>query len=82
MPPVPQHVPVRLTQAQRKVVAEIVPDLANRLKLDEPPQRTTQSTLDEIKAIRDVAEAARIYARQARLGLEAQNDAAENATHQ
>ncbi|HET6316537.1 MAG TPA: DNA methyltransferase [Chloroflexota bacterium] len=34
-------------------------------------------TPDEVTAIADVAEAARIYARQARLGLEAQNDAAE-----
>src|SRR5215207_10165221 len=33
--------------------------------------------LDEVRAIPDVAEAARVYARQARLGLEAQNDAAE-----
>jgi len=37
-------------------------------------------SLDEVKAIHDLAEAARVYARQARLGLEAQNDAAENAT--
>ena len=34
-------------------------------------------SVDDARAIRDVAEAARIYARQARLGLEAQNDAAE-----
>src|SRR6266581_1717869 len=33
--------------------------------------------LDEVKVICDLAEAARAYARQARLGLEAQNDAAE-----
>ena len=33
--------------------------------------------VDEVKAIRDRAEAARVYAREARLGLEAQNDAAE-----
>ena len=33
--------------------------------------------VDEVKAVVDLAEAARIYARQARLGLEAQNDAAE-----
>src|SRR6266852_7146086 len=33
--------------------------------------------IDEVKAIVDLAEAARVYARQARLGLEAQNDAAE-----
>ena len=34
-------------------------------------------SVDDAKAIHDVAEAARVYARQARLGLEAQNDAAE-----
>src|SRR6266849_2992821 len=33
--------------------------------------------VDDAKAIHDFAEAARVYARQARLGLEAQNDAAE-----
>jgi hypothetical protein len=35
MPAVPQHVPVRLTQSQRKVVVEIVPELGGRLKLEE-----------------------------------------------
>jgi len=34
-------------------------------------------SLDEVKTIRNTAEAARIYARQVQLGLEAQNDAAE-----
>ena len=34
-------------------------------------------SLDEVTAIADVAEAARVYARQARLRLQAQNDAAE-----
>ncbi len=34
-------------------------------------------SIDEVKAIVDLAEAARVYARQARLGLDAQNDAAE-----
>jgi hypothetical protein len=32
MPAVSQQFPVRLTQAQRKVVTEIVPELADRLK--------------------------------------------------
>ena len=49
--PAPQHYPVRLTQAQRKVVAEIVPDLADRLKLDEPDQRTIEFTVTELKII-------------------------------
>jgi len=41
MPDSPPHCPVRLTQAQRKAVAEIAPELADRLNLDEPepPQR-------------------------------------------
>jgi hypothetical protein len=50
-----QHFPVKLTQAQRKVVAEIVPKLADRLKLDEKPQRTIEFTLVELKAIKEKA---------------------------
>ena len=50
-----QHFPVRLTQAQRKVVAEIAPELADRLKLDERNQRTIQFTLAELKAIKEKA---------------------------
>jgi hypothetical protein len=55
MPAVPQHVTVRLTQAQRKVVAEIAPELAERLKLDERNQRTINFTLAELKAIKEKA---------------------------
>src|SRR5260370_21368069 len=55
MPAVPQHFPVRLTQAQRKVVAEGAPELAERLKLDERNQRTIQFTLAELKAIKEKA---------------------------
>src|SRR5579871_2773011 len=55
MPAVPQHVPVRLTQAQRKVVAEIAPELADRLKLDERNQRTISFTLAELRAIKEKA---------------------------
>jgi hypothetical protein len=66
MPASPQHYPVKLTQAQRKVVAEVVPELADRLKLDESPQRTIQFTPDEIKAIHKQAVAA---VRQASTGM-------------
>ncbi len=58
MPAVPQHAPVRLTQAQRKVVAEIAPELADRLKLHERNQRTIPFTLAELKAIKAKAEKA------------------------
>jgi hypothetical protein len=51
MPAVPQQFPVKLTQAQRKVMAEIVPEMADRLKLDEKPQRTIKFTLDELMKI-------------------------------
>ena len=50
-----QHFLVRLTQAQRKVVAEIAPELAGRLKLDERNQRTIEFTLPELKAIKEKA---------------------------
>jgi hypothetical protein len=58
MPPNQQpdeHFPVRLTQAQRNVVAEIAPDLADRLKLEERNQRTISFTLAELKAIKEKA---------------------------
>ena len=58
MPAVPQHVPVKLTQAQRRAVAEIAPELARRLKLGERNQRTIQFTLAELRAIREKAGAA------------------------
>jgi hypothetical protein len=49
------HFPVRLTQAQRKVVAEIIPLLADRLKPEEQNRQTIQFTLAELKAIRWLA---------------------------
>jgi hypothetical protein len=50
--------PVKLTHAQRKVLAEIAPELADRLKLDETPQRTLLFTLVELQAIKQKAETA------------------------
>jgi hypothetical protein len=55
MPAVPPHFPVGFTQAQRKVVAEIIPVLADRLKLDERNQRTIEFSLAELKAIKEKA---------------------------
>lgn len=51
MPPSPQRYPVRLTQAQRKVIAEMIPELAGRLNLQEPDQRTMQFTVAELQFI-------------------------------
>jgi hypothetical protein len=52
--------PVRLTLAQRIVVAEVFPKFSERLRLDEPNQRMVALTLDELKVIcRKVAPAIR-----------------------
>ncbi len=50
--------PLRLTGAQRKAVAEQLPDLRPRLLLDQSNQRTLQFTLDEMKKIAQTARAA------------------------
>lgn len=47
-------------------------------KLDTATRMLAEAkTLDEVKQVRDIAEAARVYARAAKLGLEAYNHAAE-----
>ena len=43
--------PLRLTQAQRQVVADLFSEYAHRLQLDEPDQRTPRFTLDELRQI-------------------------------
>lgn len=48
---------VLLTQAQRKVVAELLPKLADRLKLDEKNPRTISLTSKELEAIQQKAAA-------------------------
>jgi hypothetical protein len=58
--------PVLLTQAQRKAVALLLPDLADRLKLDENNQRTIPPSLAELKEIRKKAPVA---VRQAESGM-------------
>jgi|GEM_PF-541121 len=62
MPDSPPHYPVRLTQAQRKALAEIAPELADRLNLDEPDQRTMPFTVAELKVIRKQAAASACHA--------------------
>ena len=50
---------VLLTQAQRKVVSDLLPELAARLILDEKNSRTIPFTVKKLEAIRDKAEVAR-----------------------
>ena len=50
--------PVRLTEAQRKVVAEILPKFSDRLRLNEPAMRPVDLSLTEMKSIHDVVRAA------------------------
>lgn len=50
------------TQAQRKVVADLLPELSDRLKLAEKNSRTINFTSKELKAILEKAEAARPHA--------------------
>ena len=51
-----------LTAAQRKVVSDLLPKLADRLKLDEKNSRTISFTSKELESIRQKAEAARSHA--------------------
>jgi hypothetical protein len=53
-----QHFPVRLTQAQRKAVAEIAPALARRLKLNDRGQRAIPFALAELQTVKEKARGA------------------------
>jgi hypothetical protein len=53
---------VLLTQAQRKVVADLLPKFADRLKLDEKNPRTILFTAQELESTREKADAARPHA--------------------
>lgn len=53
---------VLLTAAQRKVVADLLPTLADRMKLDEKNPRTISFTAKELETIKSKAEAARPHA--------------------
>ena len=50
-----QSLNTRFTHAQRKVIAELMPELANRLLLDSSNQRTLAFTLNELQTIRQKA---------------------------
>ena len=63
----PRRFPVKLTPAQRKALAEIAPELADRLKSGERSQQTLRFTLAELKVINRKARAA---VRQAGTGRE------------
>jgi hypothetical protein len=45
------HVPVKLSEAQRKTLAELLPDQPERLKLSERGQRTVSFTRTELKTV-------------------------------
>ena len=62
-PKAPSTFPLKLTEAQRKVVADIAPEFTERLKLNEKDQRTIQFSLDELKRINKLAEANKIRAK-------------------
>jgi hypothetical protein len=47
-----ERIPLKLTQAQRKAVADFAPDLTDRLKLGEPNQRVIDFTLAELRQLR------------------------------
>ena len=49
-----QRFPFKLTQAQRKVVAKIVPELTQWLNLAEPNHRTIPITLAELTSIKEL----------------------------
>jgi hypothetical protein len=53
--PLEQRFPLRLTMAQRKIVAELFPDFSPRLKLDEANQRLVAFSLAEMSAIYETA---------------------------
>jgi hypothetical protein len=53
-----QRFPIKLSQAQRKALAEIAPALADRLKLEEPNQRVIDFTVAELKQITAKAQTA------------------------
>jgi hypothetical protein len=50
--------PVKLTQAQRKALAEIAPQLARRLKAAEPGPRAVSFTLAELQMVKEKARGA------------------------
>lgn len=54
---------IQFSQAQRKVVADLLPKFADHLKLDEKNSRTITFTTKELESIRDKAEAARSHAK-------------------
>jgi hypothetical protein len=58
MPQPGHHIPVKLTGAQRRFIAEIVPEFADRLKLQEVNLRTVLLTLDELRTAKGKVEQA------------------------
>jgi hypothetical protein len=66
MPVSRRFIPVNLTQAQRKAIALLLPDMTERLKLDEQNQRTIQLSQEEAT---EIIHKARTAVRHARSGM-------------
>ena len=52
-----QFFPVKFTQSQRKVIAELFPGLADRLRVDEKNQRVVSFTMNELQDIQEKTKA-------------------------
>jgi hypothetical protein len=63
------NVPLQITEAQRKTAAELLPELADRMRLDEPNQRVVVLQPDEVRRLA-LAAARTLRHRLARSGFE------------
>jgi len=66
MPASRKHVPVLLTQAQRKAIAILLPNITERLKLDQKYQRAVRFSLAELE---DIGRKAKVASRHAKGGI-------------
>lgn len=71
--------PLQLTEAQRRVIAKLVPDLGPQLRLDCVNGRTLRLTLEELRGIAKACRAAKASTGMERNSLRHVTDAVEEA---